>query len=101
MLNVEIAACKAMNQLGIIPDEDLKNIVTKADFNVDRILEIEATTKHDVIAFLTNVSEYVGPSARFIHFGKTSSDVLDTATALQMKEAGELILDDLENFQKL
>jgi adenylosuccinate lyase len=100
MLNVEIAACKAMNQLGIIPDEDLKNIVTKADFNVDRILEIEATTKHDVIAFLTNVSEYVGPSARFIHFGMTSSDVLDTATALQMKEAGELILDDLEKFSE-
>ncbi len=101
MLNVEIAACKAMNKLGIIPDEDLKNIVEKADFDVDRILEIEATTKHDVIAFLTNVSEYVGPSARFIHFGMTSSDVLDTATALQMKEAGELILKDLEEFSEV
>lgn len=97
-LDVELAACKAMNKLGIIPDEDLKNILEKADFNADRIDEIELTTKHDIIAFLTNVSEYVGPSARWIHYGMTSSDVLDTATALQCKQAGELILSELKVF---
>jgi adenylosuccinate lyase len=94
-LDVEIAACKAMNEMGIIPSEDLKNIIEKADFNVERVDEIELTTKHDIIAFLTNVAEYVGPSSRWIHYGMTSSDVLDTATALQCKQAGELILSEL------
>ncbi len=98
MLDVEIAACKAMNEIGIIPDEDLKDIVEKADFDIERIAEIEETTKHDVVAFLTNVGEYVGPSSRWIHFGMTSSDILDTATSLQLKQAGELILRDLEKF---
>ncbi|OQY39679.1 MAG: adenylosuccinate lyase [Candidatus Cloacimonetes bacterium 4572_65] len=97
-LDVEIAACKAMTDVGIIPAEDLKNIVEKADFEVERIDEIELTTKHDIIAFLTNVAEYVGESSRWIHYGMTSSDVLDTATALQCKQAGELILKDLELF---
>jgi len=98
MLDVEIAACKAMNEIGIIPDKDLGNIVEKADFDVGQIAEIEKITKHDVIAFLTNVTEYVGPSSRWIHFGMTSSDVLDTATSLQLQQAGELILRDLEKF---
>ena len=97
-LDVELAACKSMVELGIVPEEDYKIIAEKADFNVERILEIEATTKHDVIAFLTNVAEYVGTPSRWIHFGMTSSDVLDTATALQMKQSGELILKDLFNF---
>jgi adenylosuccinate lyase len=101
MLDVEIAACKAMNQLGIIPDEDFTEIVQKADFDVDRIAEIEKTTKHDVIAFLTNISEFVGPSARYIHYGMTSSDVLDTATSIQLKQAGELILRDIEKFAEV
>ncbi len=101
MLDVEIAACKAMNELGIIPDEDLKNIDEKADFDVERIAEIEATTKHDVIAFLTNIAEYVGPSSRWIHLGMTSSDVLDTATSMQLKQAGELILRDIEKFSEI
>ena len=90
-LEVELAACRAMNELGIIPDEDWQQIQTKADFEVERVEEIEATTKHDVIAFLTNVAEYVGPSSRWIHYGMTSSDVLDTATSMQLKQAGELI----------
>lgn len=94
-LEVELAACKAMNELGIIPDDDLEIILDKADFDVERILEIEETTKHDVIAFLTNVAEYVGSSSRWIHYGMTSSDVLDTAGALQLKQAGELIMRDL------
>ncbi len=101
MLDVEIAACKAMNEIGIIPDEDMSNIDQKADFDVERISEIEETTKHDVIAFLTNISEYVGDSARWIHFGMTSSDILDTATSLQLKQAGELILRDLEKFSEV
>ncbi|MDY0337821.1 MAG: adenylosuccinate lyase [Candidatus Cloacimonadaceae bacterium] len=94
-LEVELAAAKAMHELHMIPDEDYQNISTRADFNVDRIAEIEATTRHDVIAFLTNVAEYVGPSSRWIHYGMTSSDVLDTASALQLKQAGELILSEL------
>ncbi|KQC12056.1 MAG: adenylosuccinate lyase [Candidatus Cloacimonas sp. SDB] len=101
MLDVEIAACKAMNQLGIIPDEDFTEIVQKADFDVDRIAEIEKTTKHDVIAFLTSIAEFVGPSARYIHYGMTSSDVLDTATSIQLKQAGELILRDIEKFAEV
>ena len=97
-LDVEIAACKAMNEYKIIPDDDLKNILEKANFNADKIDEIELVTKHDVIAFLTNVAEYVGDSARWIHFGMTSSDVLDTATALQCKQAGELLLTGMNKF---
>lgn len=101
MLDVEIAASKAMNSLGIVPDDDLENIVEKADFDIERIAEIETITKHDVIAFLTSVAEYVGPSSRWIHYGMTSSDVLDTATSLQLKQAGDLILRDLETFSEV
>ncbi len=91
-LEVELAACKAMNVMGVIPAEDWEQISAKADFNAERIDEIETVTKHDVIAFLTNVAEYVGPSSRWIHYGMTSSDVLDTATALQLKRAESLYL---------
>ncbi len=100
-LDVEIAACKAMNKMGIVPDEDLKNIVEKADFDAQRVDEIELVTKHDIIAFLTNVAEYVGPSSRWIHYGMTSSDVLDTASALQMKQAAELILVEMKAFAEV
>ncbi len=101
MLDVEIAACKAMNEIGLIPADDLDEIVEKADFDVERIAEIEATTKHDVIAFLTNIAEFVGPASRWIHYGMTSSDVLDTATSLQLRQAGELIIRDLEKFSEV
>jgi adenylosuccinate lyase len=94
-LEVELAAAKAMHEMGIIPAREYHEIVEKADFDVDRIGEIEEVTRHDVIAFLTNVAEYVGPASRWIHYGMTSSDVLDTATALQLKQAGELILSEL------
>jgi adenylosuccinate lyase len=100
-LDVELAACKAMNQLGIIPDEDLKVILEKADFDPERVLEIEEVTKHDVIAFLTNVAEFVGPASRWIHYGITSSDILDTATALQLKQAGELIIAEMYRFSEI
>lgn len=94
-LQIEIVACQAQANLGVIPQEAVDTIKAKANFDVDRILEIEETTKHDVIAFLTNVAEYVGEPSRFIHLGMTSSDVLDTCLALQLKQAGELILKRL------
>jgi adenylosuccinate lyase len=94
-LEVELAAAAAMHEMGKIPTADYNDICDKADFDVERIAEIEESTRHDVIAFLTNVAEYVGPASRWIHYGMTSSDVLDTATALQLKQAGELILSQL------
>ena len=94
-LDVELAVCKALYEKGIIPAAEYKDIENKADFDVDRIAEIEEVTRHDIIAFLTNVAENVGPASRWIHYGLTSSDVLDTAGALQLKQAGEIILRDL------
>ena len=88
-LKIEILACEAQAGLGIVPQAAVRNIREKADFNVKRVLEIEEEVKHDVIAFLTNVAEYVGNDARYIHYGMTSSDVLDTALAVQMVQAGE------------
>ena len=96
-LQVEILVCEAMGKEGMVPLKSLDNIKKKANFSIDRIKEIEAEAKHDVIAFLTNVEEYVGPDARFIHMGLTSSDILDTALALQLKEAMQIIIDDIRN----
>ncbi|MBN1558691.1 adenylosuccinate lyase [candidate division KSB1 bacterium] len=96
-LQVEIAVCEAQAELGRIPYDALQVIREKANFNVDRILEIEAGVHHDVIAFLTNVAEYVGPESRYIHLGLTSSDLLDTALAVQLEQASEIILQDLHN----
>lgn len=98
-LQIEILACEARAVLGEIPMEDVDVIKSKANFNVERVLEIEETTKHDVIAFLTNVAEYVGPESRHIHYGMTSSDILDTALSFQMKTAGELLLKDLNHLK--
>jgi adenylosuccinate lyase len=95
-LDIEVLACEAQAQLGSIPAEAVDIIRSKAKFNVPRILQIEEEVKHDVIAFLTNVGEYVGPESRFIHLGMTSSDVLDTALAVQMKQSAEVLLKDLE-----
>ncbi len=95
-LDIEIAACEANAMLGVIPGEAVKEIREKARFETARILEIEEEVKHDVIAFLTNVAEYVGPASRYIHYGMTSSDVLDTALAMQMVEAGRLIMEKLK-----
>ncbi|HOJ37639.1 MAG TPA: adenylosuccinate lyase [Ignavibacteriales bacterium] len=100
-LDVEIAACEARAELGEIPWEDVETIKKNANFDVNRVLEIEETTKHDVIAFLTNVAEYVGPASRHIHYGMTSSDVLDTGLSLQMKKAGEILLNDLEELKQV
>ena len=94
-LDVEIAAVKAWNALGKVPDEALAEIEAKAAFDVARVAVIEETTNHDVIAFLTNVAEYVGESSKYVHYGMTSSDMLDTGLALQIKRAGELLERDL------
>jgi adenylosuccinate lyase len=98
-LEIEILACEAQAQLGVIPAEAVGVIREKAAFNVQRIDDIEREVKHDMIAFLTNVGEHVGPDARFIHLGMTSSDVLDTALAVQMKQSGELLLEGLAHLQ--
>lgn len=94
-LKIEILACEARANLGEIPSDDVEVIKRKAKFDVKKILQIEETTKHDVIAFLTNVAEYVGPESRHIHYGMTSSDILDTTLSFQTKSAGELILKRL------
>ena len=98
-LKVEILACEALAKKGEIPKSALKDIQTKSRFNVDRIDEIEREVKHDVIAFLTCVAEHVGESARYMHMGMTSSDVLDTALAVQMKQSATLILKELSAFK--
>jgi adenylosuccinate lyase len=91
-LKVEILACEALANMGHIPKKAAQQITKKAAFSVDRIAAIEAETKHDVIAFLTNVEETVGPYARYIHLGLTSSDVLDTAMAVRLRQASRMIL---------
>lgn len=96
-LEIEILACEARAEIGLIPESAVREIRQKANFDVQRILEIEAEVHHDVIAFLTNVAEYVGQPSRHIHYGMTSSDILDTTLAVQMKQAGELILQKMDS----
>ncbi|HVN67326.1 MAG TPA: adenylosuccinate lyase [Candidatus Sulfotelmatobacter sp.] len=100
-LEVELAACEAWASLGKIPKEALAKIKRKASFDVKRINEIEKETAHDLIAFLTSVAEKVGPESRFIHLGMTSYDVEDTARAMQMRDAADLIGKDLEEVIKI
>ena len=97
-LKVELAAVRAWNKLGLITDDDCEKIQKNAKFDIARIDEIEKTTKHDVIAFLTSVSESLGDESRFVHYGMTSSDCIDTAAALQIKESLELILTGIDEF---
>ncbi|MDW7673007.1 MAG: adenylosuccinate lyase [Bacillota bacterium] len=99
-LEIEIYACEAMAELGQIPKEAVEVIKEKASFNVDRISEIEAVTRHDVLAFLTNVAEYVGDDSKYIHMGMTSSDILDTALSVQMVEAADHIIKKLQQFRE-
>jgi len=95
-LEVEKAAVKAWNKLGLIPDEDAEKIIKNAKFDIDRINEIEKETKHDVIAFLTSVAESLGEESRWVHYGMTSSDTIDTAVALQMRDSLKIIIDDVK-----
>lgn len=100
-LEIEILICEALAKEGKIPLSSLNKIKKKANFNINRINELEKVIKHDVIAFLTNVAEYVGEDARFIHIGITSSDILDTTLAVQMKQAGEVLLKDLDSLKQV
>lgn len=95
-LDVEIAACEAWTKLGKIPPKSLSIIKKRAKFNISRIDKIEKTVKHDVIAFLTSVAEHIGPEARYIHKGLTSSDILDTSLAILIREAADLIISDIK-----
>jgi adenylosuccinate lyase len=99
-LQVEVAAAEAMSRAGIIPADAARDIRDRGAFDIGRIEQIEEVTQHDVIAFTTAVAEHVGPSARWLHFGLTSSDVIDTAQAIQMREACDLLLADLEGLMQ-
>ena len=101
ILNVEMAACDAMAELGEIPKEAAANIRAKAKFEVSRIKEIESVTHHDIIAFLTNVAEHVGDDSKYIHKGLTSSDVKDTAICMMMRDSADIILEDLRKFREV
>ena len=100
-LEIEILVCEALAESGEIPPEAVKEIKTKATFDINRVNELEKVTRHDVIAFLTNVGESIGPLSRYLHYGLTSSDILDTSLALLLKEASDLILQDLQQLLKV
>ncbi|MGD9617081.1 MAG: adenylosuccinate lyase [Alphaproteobacteria bacterium] len=95
-LDIEVYACEAQAKLGVIPESAARAVRERGAFEVERIDAIERETRHDVVAFLTNVAEHVGPDARFMHQGMTSSDVLDTCLAVQLKQAADILLDDLD-----
>jgi adenylosuccinate lyase len=96
-LDIEMLVCEAQSEHGDIPEESLRNIKTRAGYDVSRIEEIEKKTKHDVIAFLTAVTERVGEDGRFIHMGLTSSDILDTSLAIFLNEASDILIEDIDN----
>ncbi len=100
-LDVEIAVCEVHAEMGTIPREAVETIKEKADFTVERIREIEKITDHDVIAFTTNLAENIGDAARFVHFGLTSSDVVDTANALLLKESCSILLEKIEQLSEV
>src|SRR5207248_77651 len=95
-LEIEALACEAQEELGVIPKGVAKAVREKGTFDVERIREIEREVHHETIAFLTNLAEHVGPEARFLHQGMTSSDVLDTCLAVQLTQAADILLDDLD-----
>ena len=98
---VEIVVCEVLTEKGLIPKQSLQNIKLKADFNIKKIEEIENVTHHDVIAFLSNMGEYIGPDSRFVHMGMTSSDLLDTSLGVQCRESGRIILKKLKSFSNI
>ena len=98
-LEIEVLACEAMAEIGVLPKEDAQTIRAKAKFDLGEIQEIERRTNHDVIAFLENVASYVGPAARWMHQGLTSSDVLDTTLAVQMAQSSDLLIKDLKELR--
>jgi len=100
-LDIEVLICEAYTQLNVIPSEDMKNIKEKARFDVQRVLEIEERTRHDVVAFIENVAEYVGPSSKYIHMGVTSSDILDTSFACLLVEAADILIEDIRALMEI
>jgi len=100
-LGIELLVCEALSELGEIPAEAVREMREKASFDARRVDEIERVTKHDVLAFLTNVGESIGPLSRYLHYGLTSSDILDTSLALLLKEASHLILQDIHRLLKV
>jgi len=98
-LDVEVLACEAQAKLGVIPKEAVEDIKKRARFDVERIDEIEEEVHHDVIAFLTSVAEHVGPASKYVHYGMTSSDVVDTGLSVLMKEAVEFLIEDAKNLK--
>ena len=97
-LDVEIAVCEVHAEMGTIPRDTLEQIKARANFSVDRINEIEKTTDHDVIAFTTNLAELIGEASRFVHYGLTSSDVVDTANALLLRDACDILRKKIDAF---
>src|SRR5688572_1939944 len=95
-LEVELAVCEIHARMGIIPRQALQEIKSRAKFSVPRINEIEKTTNHDVVAFTTNLAESIGEAARFVHYGLTSSDVVDTANALLLRDAADILLKKVD-----
>jgi adenylosuccinate lyase len=100
-LRVELEVCRVLTEKGWIPKESLETIEKKADFSVERIKKIESVTHHDLVAFTTNVAEHVGPDSRYIHWGLTSTDVVDTARGLQLKQASDKILTAIDEIRKV
>src|SRR5688572_33071759 len=94
--DVELTVCEVHAEMGTIPREALAEIKSRGSFTVDRINEIEKTTNHDVIAFTTNLAESIGPASRFVHYGLTSSDVVDTANALLLRDACDILLNKID-----
>ena len=95
MLEIEVLACEAMSKLGLVPKKALEKIKKNAQFNIDEVKKLEEKTKHDVVAFINNVGKYLGPEARYLHMGLTSSDLLDTALSVQCVEASDILLSDI------
>jgi len=98
-LDVELAACRAWSKLGRIPEKDVDILYEKAAFNVDRIHEIEKETRHDVVAFTRSVSESLGPEKKWVHYGLTSTDVVDTANGVRLKQANSILRDGIERMK--
>ncbi len=100
-LEIEVLICEAYAELSMIPADDMKNIREKARFDVARVLEIEERTRHDVVAFIENVAEYVGPSSKYIHMGVTSSDILDTSFSCLLNEAADILIEDIASLMEV
>src|SRR3989338_8308200 len=101
MLKIELLACEAMTKLGVIPKAAMEKIRKKAAFDIDEVKKIEEKTKHDVVAFIVNVGQHLGPEARYLHMGLTSSDLLDTSLSVQCIEAIDILILDIKKLLEI